>query len=190
MRRSSTNPELNKMTYRAPLFLGLAMITMFGCLQKLDQGADDGTTNISVDPNGGLGAPFPIDTKTPVIGIVADDSGEPTQTSTDPCDKLKADAVQIRTTFCSKCHQDKGITPMDDVENDASLINHDASSAYPGWKYVVPGDLTKSLLYDRIVVKGSMPPPTTIDAPVLQPSISDMSVIRDWILCMGASSAP
>lgn len=190
-RKNRKNLETTKMTNRAPLFfvtsLALGLLATSGCLQQLDSHASDGVTSVKVDPNGGLGAPFAINTTTPDIGLSLDD---PSQTTTDPCVKVNADAVQVRMTFCNRCHQGEGIVPiLNDIDNDSSMINTMADQAkYPGWKLLVPGDLDKSLIYHRVVVAGDMPPAGTIDAPVLSPSISDMSVLREWILCMGATS--
>ena len=176
------------MTYRAPVFFVLGTMAVVGCWQKLDSSADDGVTSATVDPKGGLGAPFPISTSTPPIGITADENGDPIDTTTTPCDKLKADAKAIRTTFCGKCHQADGSTMLNDIENEDTFINVTAGEHYSTWKYVVPGDLGKSLIYQRVVVGGDMPPMGTVDSPNPHPTISDMSVLRDWILCMGAPS--
>jgi hypothetical protein len=201
MARSNTNREFNQMTTRAPLLSVLGSFAMMmtatttmmttGCMQQLDSHASDGITNVNVDPKGGLGAPFAVETTTPEIGVVANDNGDATETTTNACDKNRADAKQIRTTFCNKCHQSMGIVPgLDDIDDETTFINMPADPAkFPGWKFVVPGDLSKSLIYQRVVVQGDMPPPSTIDAPVPHPSISDMSVLRDWILCMGSDSA-
>jgi hypothetical protein len=189
MARSTNNREFNQMTYRAPLLLVLGsvalMVWMAGCMQQLDSHASDGITNVNVDPNGGLGAPFAVETTTPDIGVVADENGDPTETTTNPCDKVKSDAKQVRTTFCNRCHQGVGITSqLDNIDDETSFINQMADQAkFPGWKLLVPGDLDKSLIYQRVVVRGDMPPPSTIDAPVPHPSISDMSVLREWVLC-------
>jgi hypothetical protein len=88
----------------------------------------------------------------------------------------------ILTANCAACHDHKGITLMDDVLNYRSLSNVPASNRlFPTWKYVVPGDPEMSLVYHRVAVKGDMPPPSTIDAPIPRPSIDDISVLREWI---------
>jgi len=197
MSRIDNPQEICKMTnraplrtpLRAPLFLALGAVAILGCWQHLDSGAAADNTSVNADPSLGLGGPFPINTTTPEIGLTADDTGEPTNFTTDPCDKVKADAVAIRTTNCKTCHQDAQSGGLTNIESDASLVNvMSTSGKYPGWKYVVPGDLNASLIYHRVVMVGDMPPPSTIDAPLPHPSISDMSVLREWILCIGGAA--
>ena len=76
-----------------------------------------------------------------------------------------------------------GPTPLDtrDVTDYHALSNVPASSMYRGWVYVLPGDPERSLIYYRIVVVQDMPPPSTIDSPIPHPSVSDFSVLYEWI---------
>lgn len=191
MRRFAGNQEMeNKMTtYRAPLALLLVSFAMFGCWQKIDDGASAGITPVTTT-GGGIGAKFPVETTTPEIGEVAADNGDPTSTATSGCDKTAFDGQTMLSTFCDGCHQTGSIGNLVGIDTAAtSLVGKGASSKYPGWKYIVAGSPETSLIYDRIVMAGDMPPPSTSDSVVPHPSISDMSVLRQWILtCMAAPS--
>ena len=195
-----TNPEeTRKMTtgsplrasLRAPLFLALGTVAVFGCWQKLDSNASHDTPNTNADPSQGLGGPFPINVTTPDIGITAGENGDPTSVSQNACDKVESDFKDIRMTFCSMCHQDIASGTLTHIEDDASIVNvMSGSGKYPGMKYIVPGDPLNSLIYKRVVMNGDMPPPSTIEAVVPHPSISDMSVLRQWIFCLTGSNNP
>ncbi len=176
--------------YRAPLVLLLGTFAMYGCWQKLDENAAIDTTSINVDPKGGIGAKFPVNTDTPEIGENPADNGDPTSTTTDPCKKTADDGQAILSNYCDGCHQAGAIGNLVGIDTAAaSLIDKGASSAYPGWKYLVAGDPDKSLIFHRVAVVQDMPPPSTVDAPIMHPTISDMSVLQQWIMCMGAAPA-
>jgi len=191
MRRFAGNQEMeNKMTtYRAPLALLLVSFAMFGCWQKIDDGASAGIIPVTTTDNG-IGAKFPVDTTTPEIGEVAADNGDATSTAKTGCDKTAFDGQAMLSFFCDGCHQQGAIPNLVGIDTAAmSLVGREASSKYPGQKYIVVGSPETSLIYQRIVMSADMPPPTTLDAPVPHPSISDMSVLRTWILtCMAAPS--
>lgn len=191
MRRFAGNQEMeNKMTtYRAPLAMLLVTFAMFGCWQQVDEGASAGITPVTTT-GGGIGAKFPTDTMTPEIGEVAADNGDATKTAMTGCEKTAFDGQAMLSFFCDSCHSTGGLGNLVGIDTAAmSLVGREASSKYPGQKYIVPGSPETSLIYERIVMSSDMPPPTTLDAPVPHPSISDMSVLRQWILtCMAAPS--
>jgi hypothetical protein len=191
MRRFAGNKEMeNKMTtYRAPLAMLLVTFAMFGCWQQVDEGASAGITPVTTT-GGGIGAKFPVDTMTPEIGVVASDNGDPTKTAMTGCEKTAFDGQAILSFYCDGCHQQGAIGNLVGIDTAAmSLIGKEASPKYAGQKYIVVGSPETSLIYERIVMSADMPPPSTIDSPVPHPSISDMSVLRQWILtCMAAPS--
>jgi hypothetical protein len=191
MRRFAGNQKMeNKMTtYRAPLALLLVSFAMFGCWQTIDEGASAGVTPVTSAGNG-IGAKFPVDTVTPEIGKVAADNGDPTSTAMTGCEKTAFDGQTMLSTFCDGCHQTGTIPNLVGIDTAAtSLVGREASSKYAGQKYIVVGSPETSLIYERIVMSADMPPPSTIDSNVPHPSISDMSVLRQWILtCMAAPS--
>jgi hypothetical protein len=184
-----------KMTYRAPMFL-LALATvavtgLTGCLQKLDSEASSGITN-AVEPDAGLATGVVTNVTTPDIGQTADPSGEAKDIAATACDKVKSDALNIRTNICSGCHYAGGSNPLRDITDDSALINVAASAGaakFPGEKYVVPGSPDTSLLYYRVAIKQDMPPPSDPGSPLPRPTISDMSDLRAWILCLGTPPA-
>jgi hypothetical protein len=176
--------------YRAPLALLLGTFMTVGCWQELDQNASSGITQVNVDPAGGIGAKFPVETATPDIGKTALDNGDPDKIATSGCDKDAFDGQQMLSTFCDGCHMGGAIGNLKGIDTaQASLIGVEASSMYPGWKYLVAGDPNKSLIYHRIAVTQDMPPPSTVDSPIPHPTISDMSVLQQWIMCMANSSS-
>jgi hypothetical protein len=188
MRRFARNQEMENKTmtmYRAPLALLLGTFMTVGCWQQLDQNASSGITQVNVDPAGGIGAKFPVETETPAIGETALDNGDPDTTAKSGCDKDAFDGQKMLSEMCDGCHMGGAIGNLKGIDTaQASLIGVEASSMYPGWKYLVAGDPNKSLIYHRIAVTQDMPPPSTVDSPIKHPSISDMSVLQQWIMCM------
>ena len=51
----------------------------------------------------------------------------------------------------------------------------------PGVGLRLPGDPDHSLIYHRVAVVQDMPPPSTIGSPLSHPSVSDFSVLHEWI---------
>lgn len=193
MRRFAGNQEMenNTMTmYRAPLALLLGTFMTVGCWQQLDQNASSGVTQVNVDPAGGIGAKFPVETTTPAIGETALDNGDPNTTAQTACDKDAFDGQTLLKTMCDGCHMGGAIGNLVGIDTaEASLIGKEASSVYAGWKYLVAGDPEKSLIYHRVAVVQDMPPPSTGDNMIPRPSVSDMSVLQQWIMCMANSSS-
>lgn len=188
MRHTANTREKMKMTYRAPLLFALSTLTVAGCLQKLDSQASSGIT-AAVEPDAGLATGIPTNVVTPEIGITADESGEATEVTTDACEKVKHDIAAMRDAMCSGCHYQGASNPLRGITDDSMLINVAASAQFPGQKYVVPGSPDTSLLYIRAAIRQDMPPASTIDSPLPRPTISDMSNLRAWILCLGAPPA-
>jgi len=103
MRPFARNQEMenNTMTmYRAPLALLLGTFMTVGCWQQLDQNASSGITQVNVDPSGGIGAKFPVETETPAIGETALDNGDPDTTAKSGCDKNAFDGQKMLSEMC------------------------------------------------------------------------------------------
>lgn len=191
MRRFAGNQEMenNKMTtYRAPLAMLLVTFAMFGCWQQVDEGASAGITPVTTT-GGGLGAKFPVETTTPEIGKTALDNGDNATTAATGCDKTAFDTQTELSFFCDNCHQVGANGNFQGVDDITTLINKSASSKYPGMKLIVPGDPTNSLIFKRVLSQ-EMPPASDVTNQIPHPSISDMSVLQQWIMCIGAAPSP
>jgi hypothetical protein len=162
------------------------------CMQQLDTGAASDQSN--VDPPGqASGAKFPIVLDTPAIGLAADPSGDATDTTTDPCDKVRKDAMDVRQRNCSACHEGTDSVvgaPLNFVLDDSTLTNPATVSAKYGKRYIIPGDPDNSLIYLRAAIVQDMPPSATdVRNTSTTVTISEQSVLRQWILtCAGTST--
>ncbi len=188
------------MMYRSSfLVLVLGSLATVGCWQQLDSNASSGLTTAAVDPDAGIGGPFPTNVTTPLIAVKSDPkSGDPLSTTEDPCVKTIADALAIRTRACTLCHEASTPTgkalgdPLNHILEDDMIINVKSTSlANSGKTYVIPGDPDNSLIYHRVAVAQDMPkPPPDATTAAIPFSISEMSVIRSWIMCLGSAPAP
>jgi hypothetical protein len=133
----------------------------------------------SIDPTGALvcgdrDGGIPVVTATPPIEL-ADGS-----TTTDPAVATEQQSIAIRQKYCASCHAPPasmgglGVILDDRALLDAvsSTVTDDAGIAV---RLVIAGNPEGSRLYER-VVRGEMPP----QAP--RPTVSDISVLREWIL--------
>jgi hypothetical protein len=186
MRRFAGNQENNTMKmYRAPLALLLGTFMTVGCWQKLDENASSGIIQVNVDTAGGIGAKFPVETTTPEIGKTALDNGDNASTATDGCDKDQFDTQAMIKTDCEGCHQVGANGNLQGIDDIMSLINKPASSKFAGWKFIVPGDPANSLIFKRVTALEMPPPSSDVQNQLPHPSISDMSVLQQWIMCLG-----
>lgn len=180
--------------HHASLLMASALSTLtFGaCLQPLDSEAAGG--GAAADLEGGIAAAFPVNLETPEIsGTIDPESGETTSVVATACDKVLADSIEIRKRTCEKCHEGDGSlgAPLNHILDDDQMIGVMADpSSFPGWKYIVPGDPENSLVYHRAAVIQDMPRKgsdvTIVNAGL---SISDMSVLHAWIMCLGPAPA-
>jgi len=184
------------MNLRAPLLLVLCAPFASACFQKLDDSASrdfDPNAAVEAPDGGGSGAPFPVNLTTPEIGKTAADNGDVTATSPTACDKVTSDAHDIRQRVCSGCHEGAGAqgAPLTFILEDNMIINgKSTSAANAGKTYIVPGDPDNSLIYRRAAIIQDMPPGSTdVRNAATSLSISDFSILRDWILmCTGGAS--
>jgi hypothetical protein len=114
----------------------------------------------------------------------------------DDCVATQAQSMQIRTLYCAGCHS--GPNPqggpawgfvLDDAQLVTAVWHHQPQ---PDQRFVIPGDPDNSAVYVRAWT-GTMPPiPVSVDSPnsgLPRPTISDISVLRQWILCLGAGAS-
>ncbi|HXI59858.1 MAG TPA: hypothetical protein VNO55_27510 [Polyangia bacterium] len=117
------------------------------------------------------------------------DPEDESATTADPCEKTLRDKTDILTAYCARCHsgpaaQAQGLPPWNFVLDDKRLISEQFTrEQQPPQRYVIPGDPMGSVLYVRAVVLRDMPPqPTDLGTPRNPaPTLSDASVLRDWI---------
>ena len=178
-------------TYRAPLALMLGTFAMFGCWQQIDEGASAGVVSVNVNPKDGLGAKFPAMTTKPAIGKTAADNGDPTTFADSGCAKDEFDTQTALNLYCQNCHLGGSNGNFQGVNDIMSLVNKAASSKYPaGTKFIVPGDPANSLIFKRITALEMPPPSSDVESQLPHPTISDMSVLEQWIMCLGSAPAP
>jgi hypothetical protein len=175
---------------RLALLLGASM--PLACFQSLQPGAADNT-----QPR--LDAAPPPTTALQTPDIELDFEGK--RKTTDPCVATTEQAKDILTTSCAGCHGGgpaamQGQPPFDCVLDFEKLktkvsdtVKDPRDSSKP-MRFLIPGDPDDSRLYVR-VAHGEMPPPLPFGVKdIPRPTISDISVLREWILnCMGGPNA-
>jgi hypothetical protein len=151
-----------------------------GCFQPLDTAASTGSSSSAQNPPA-------IALETPPVSLP--DGG----TTTDPCVLTTWQATDILRTYCAGCHgggspgAHQGETPFDFVLDFDKLKV--ARSTAPGMpRFAVPGFPEASRVYVR-VARGEMPPMQPLGLPPLpRPTVSDISVLYEWIAsCLGPS---
>jgi hypothetical protein len=154
------------------------------CFQTVDGEASGQATGAVAQVSAAGVGTFPVELQTPPIGL---DPNDDTKTTTDPCVATTMQALQIRKTFCAGCHDGSGAlgAPLTFILDDAQLIGSASSN---GEMYVVPGDPAHSRIYQRAAIFQDMPPASTdiANAASARPTISDLSVLEQWIICLGA----
>jgi len=170
-------------------------------------GVGSGGTTPSPDAGTGAGGEAPPPEEevtligTPEIEYVTPDGGA--ATTTDPCEATTAHATTILLRSCTPCHgggpgRMQGVPPFDYVLDLERLMGA-RSTAIPdptappenqdprlpgflGMRFLIPGDPVNSRIYFRMS-RGEMPPLPADGLPDVRfrPTISDFSVIREWI---------
>lgn len=164
------------------LMLCLAGAVLGSGCQKLDDKAGGSAApmdfgNVAPLPDGGT----PVILETPPI-LLANGS-----TTTDPCTAVKAESMRIRETFCRSCHGPDGTQgqPLFNFVLDDDKLT--TTTFVPsGLLFVAKGDPEHSELYQRVSL-GLMPPGASdiANQSSIAPTISDVSVLREWIMCLG-----
>lgn len=112
--------------------------------------------------------------------------------ASDSCEAVRLQAYEILDRTCAHCHSGdtpgarQGTPPFDCVLDEERMVTMVSSTAKdPDTKlparFLVPGDADHSRIYLR-PLHGEMPPPDVIGLPANpRPSVSDLSVLRQWI---------
>jgi hypothetical protein len=151
------------------------------CFQRVDDNAwtPPAPQDPSMQPTTAiLPSALPIDT-----------SIDDTETTTDdPCVKTRQDKTDILKAYCAPCHSGAtaiGLPPWNFVLDDDKLVTEVwVREGQPAQRFVIPGDPDHSAIYVRAAIIGDMPPqPTDLGTPRNpKPSLSDLSVLREWIM--------
>ena len=197
------------MKYRIAL-VALSSAVMAACsLQPVDKGAsssDEGSTSSEIAPSAdppdsswGLCQSPECDNPNGTIPLATDfppiylpDGG----TTTNPCDEIESESMQIRETNCAVCHT--GASPIGGwgwVLNDQALETTPFGST--GLPLIIAGDPADSVMYEHVTagldpaspagIQAGMPPPS-ISSP--RPSVADVSVLYQWIMCLDTDGGP
>jgi hypothetical protein len=164
------------------------LLPILGCLAAACQPVNDDAAGAPQACDFGNVCPAPADGTIPVMTatppILLDDGSF----TNDPCVKVMQDSRKIRQVACAGCHSGQGAlgAPLTFIMDDDECAQKEASSKFAGQHYVVPGDPEKSLIYKRAVLLGDMPPQSTdvANGTNVRPTISDYSVLRQWIQCL------
>jgi hypothetical protein len=201
------------MNHRVWMFWFLCAPFAAGCFQEIDTGADKRSVVVdpaapgeTADPGDGK---IPTLTTTPTIDIVADPNTAYTDTTNNgvvgttssACEANNMQVMSMFTRYCGGCHngQNQGTPPFNFILDPKQLTTVILGTSFPK-PLVIPGDPDQSEVYIRIAT-GRMPvdtsglnigqlrPPAQSDG-VTRPTLSDLSVIREWInSCLGATAA-
>jgi hypothetical protein len=168
-----------------------AIFLAAACVQQLDTQAASGTPDAGADPPKEVPLSTVILPGPPPFGFF-DESGQLTS-SNDVCDVTRAQARAILTHNCAGCHGGRtpgeraGSPPFDYVLDPNKLVMA-ISTTTPPMRFIAPGEPLLSRVYLRIR-HGEMPPASPPQLP--RPTISDMSVLEEWIAhCLGPKLPP
>jgi hypothetical protein len=174
-----------------PLFLFLCAPLATSCFQTLDNSAS------SQEPTP-IEEPPPADWPTTHIlpgplPFSYFDNGNLVD-SDDPCVPTGAQARDLLLKYCAMCHG--GRTSGENQGDFNFLLDLDkmkmtrSVKTDPPLLFVAPGDPEHSRIYLR-PFKGEMPPPDLPKLKYLRPTVSDLSVLHNWINnCVGSNPPP
>jgi hypothetical protein len=174
-------------------FLLICVPLATSCFQTLDEGASSQEPQAPPppeDPNRPtthiLAGPLPFGFF--VDGVLTDPE--------DPCDATRAQTAAILLKYCAQCHggrsnaERQGVPPFDFLLDARKLTTTFTNNTMPPLLFVAPGDPEHSRLYLR-AWKNEMPPPDLPMLKYLRPTVSDISVLHNWITsCTGAAPPP
>jgi hypothetical protein len=154
-----------------------------GCFQLLDSSASSGGEAISPPAAGWDGSMSTVILPgSPEYGYLDKDGG--LVTTDDPCEVTRAQAMMILEQSCAGCHGGRtpgeraGNPPFDFVLNADKMTNSWSVNSVPPMLFVAAGSPNMSRLFLR-VRRGEMPP--AIETAVPRPTVSDISVLYEWI---------
>lgn len=170
-----------------------ALIVHTGCYQPVDDAATAGGGAPVPSAGNSAAGGHTVALDTPPIAL--DEQGT---TTTDPCVPTRAQAHDLLSTYCARCHggasagAHQGQPPFDFVldpdrlKTAVSATVIDPVTMQPV-RFLLPGSPARSRLYVRIA-SGEMPPPDVVGLlPNPRPTISDLSVLYEWIAhCTGS----
>jgi hypothetical protein len=179
----------------SPVWLSLCASSALGCFyatldhDELDsKAAGDSTRTAALEPDAGSGRTVALDT--PPIELVEGDTR-------DSCVATTEQARAILQRNCSGCHAPpaamggfRSVLDFPVLVTLTSTTQRDLLTGEPV-RLVIPGDPDGSRLYRR-AAGGEMPPMRDASLPPLpRPTISDISVLRQWIgVCLPDVPAP
>jgi hypothetical protein len=173
-----------------PWLLGF-LVVVASC-QALDTTASSGSPVKPPEPPGEPKLTTAILPGPPPFGFF-DETGT-LVTSDDPCEATRAQARKILTNDCAGCHGGRtageraGLPPFDFVLDTAQLTTRYTNNTMPPMLFVATGHPEDSRIYQRMR-RGEMPPPADTSLP--RPTISDLSVLYEWIAhCLGPKGPP
>jgi hypothetical protein len=175
------------------LSLLLSMPIAASCLQEFDSRA------AAVDPNADLPPDWDgivtthIETPDPLY-FLRDGSSA---TGKDVCEATGAQAMDVLTTYCGKCHgsntaSNSGEPPYSvlDVEALKTMVwmNHPDPVTGQGFRFLAPGRPERSLIFVRVLDRTMPKQPTDVQLPrEPAPSVSDTALLHHWIKsCLGS----
>ena len=186
----------NRISAAPVWFLLVSLAALSTCIQPVNEHAVDGVKTPPLPPGGHTES-----LTTPPIEI---DFSHPPATTTRACDLTARQAMTILTAACASCHggrtagENKGTPPFDFVLDTAKLLGarsitaRDPTDPTKGMRFLVSGDPDGSRLY-LLMAGGTppMPPPfSSGQAPMPAPTVSDLSLLRQWITsCLGPAGA-
>jgi phosphatidylethanolamine-binding protein (PEBP) family uncharacterized protein len=177
------------MTHRLPLTALLCGPLALACYQELDPNAASGMA--PANPT------LTTSTQTPPIEI--DFEGKVT---TNSCEVTIGQATKVLETNCAGCHSGRDLGARQGQPPFDFLFDFEKMKVQPSsvadlrdgtkkMRFIAAGDPDNSRLYTR-VARGEMPPPDVVGLPVRsRPTVSDISVLRQWIgACTGGAPPP
>jgi len=167
-----------------PLCLLLCAPIATSCFQTLDDGAasKDPPPLDSVTPDAWPTTQF-LDGPLP-FGFF-DNAGNLVE-SDNPCKATTTQAANILLKYCAQCHagrtpaENQGMPPFDFLLDLKKLTTTFTNNTDPPLLFVAPGDPDHSRIYLR-AWHAEMPPPDLPNIHYLRPTVSDVSVLHNWI---------
>jgi len=175
------------------IWFAACAVSAAACFQEIDSGASSASSTTLMAPPA-----HTVDLMTPSIGF-----GTPAdaQETDDPCTATTFHATSILRSACSACHgggpgQNLGQPPFDYVLDVDKLLTAVSSTVkdpvtMQPVRFLVPGDPDHSRIYVRMF-RREMPPGDIVGLPPNpnRPTVSDISVIRQWIShCLGSNAS-
>jgi hypothetical protein len=167
-----------------PLCLFLCAPIATSCFQTLDEGASSEEPVPPIPPD-------PVEWPTthilpgPLPFGFFDSAGNLVD-SDDPCKATTTQAANILLKYCAACHagrskdERQGIPPFDFLLDRTKLTTTFTNNTTPPILFVKQGEPEQSRLYLR-ARHNEMPPPDLPNIHYLRPTVSDVSVLHNWI---------